>query len=346
MRILFWTGYAKAKWNKGTWENNGIGGSEYCVIKLADYLDTEGYDVTITGDVYDGNWYGVEYKHHTNLKQGDHYDVVIAINYIHYHKHLEELNITFDKNIFWLHNEEPFRWYKGGVIEDIKSELDKIDVIVGVSRFHANIIKDKLKALNYTHPKNDTYIRFIDNAIDLNDYTNLNKVDKIKNRIIWTSSPDRGLELILNNWDDWKQQVPDLSLEICCPPYALDWFKRDITELKDVNWRGSLDPKALKHEIMKAEWWVYQSDYTETYCISALEMMMGNVKIITNSPGNLEYLVTNARGTIVRDNLSVIDIIKNNKVFSSKTVKAREWAEKQNWYERIDDWKRLINGTM
>ena len=30
--------------------------------------------------------------------------------------------------------------------------------------------------------------------------------------------------------------------------------------------------------------------------------------------------------------------LKNNKVFSSKTVKAREWAEKQNWYERIDDW--------
>ena len=179
MRILFWTGYAKTKWDKGTWENNGIGGSEYCVIKLADYLDTAGYDVTITGDVNEGNWYGVEYTHYTNLKQEDHYDVVIAINYIHYHKHLEELDITFDKNIFWLHNEEPFRWYKGGEIEDIKSELDKIDVIVGVSEFHANIIKDKLKALDYTSSRNDTYIRFIDNAIDRKDYIGLMPVDKM-----------------------------------------------------------------------------------------------------------------------------------------------------------------------
>ena len=337
MKVLFWTGYAKTKWDKGTWENNGIGGSEYCVIKLADYLDTAGYDVTITGDVNEGNWYGVEYTHYTNLKQEDHYDVVIAINYIHYHKHLEELDITFDKNIFWLHNEEPFRWYKGGEIEDIKSELDKIDVIVGVSEFHANIIKDKLKALGYTSSRNDTYIRFINNAIDRNDYIGLMPVDKIKNRIIWTSSPDRGLDYILDNWLEWKQQVPDLSLEIFCPPYAKTWFKHDINDLPDVKWQGSLGPEALKREIMKAEWWIYQSEYVETYCISALEMMMGRVKLITNGPGNISNLI---QGELV-DKDGVLDYIKLNKG-GEWINKSYNWAWNQAWDNRVEDWINLI----
>ena len=31
MKIIFYTGYSKDKWNKQTWETKGIGGSEYCV---------------------------------------------------------------------------------------------------------------------------------------------------------------------------------------------------------------------------------------------------------------------------------------------------------------------------
>ena len=61
MKILFWVGYSSQHWDKGDWENNGIGGSEYCVLKLADSLDTKGHDVTITGDVKNGNWYGKNY---------------------------------------------------------------------------------------------------------------------------------------------------------------------------------------------------------------------------------------------------------------------------------------------
>ena len=41
--------------------------AEYCVIKLADYLDINGCDVTISGDVTTGNWHGVQYIHHYDL---------------------------------------------------------------------------------------------------------------------------------------------------------------------------------------------------------------------------------------------------------------------------------------
>ena len=104
MKILIWVGYQKNKWNKQTWETKGIGGSEYCVIKLAEYLAKEGHKVIIAGDVNEGAWYGVQYIHYNNFKsyQGprgitqvnnltvhSHYDVVISIQYLNFANHLE-----------------------------------------------------------------------------------------------------------------------------------------------------------------------------------------------------------------------------------------------------------------
>jgi glycosyltransferase involved in cell wall biosynthesis len=346
MKILFWTGYDKIRWDKGTWENNGIGGSEYCVLKLADYLDLEGHEVTISGEVQTGHWYGVDYTHYNELKQGDHYDVVIAINYIHYHRHLEELSITYGKNIFWMHNEYFFEWYRGEKMDGVKNEVNKIDVIVGVSEFHANILKEKFKALHYTPTKNDTYIRSIDNAICLYDYKGLPNVDRVKNRIIWSSSPDRGLKLMLDNWTKWRALIPDLTLEIFCPPYAVDWFNEDVSKLEGVTWRGNASPKQLKIEILKSEYWVYASDYLETYCISCLEMMMGGVRILTNGTGNIMNLIGNGdRGVICDMNPdTIIETIMNTSddTWREKTTNAYEWAVKQNWGNRVNDWIQLI----
>ena len=365
MKILFWIGYATPNWDKGTLMNEGMGGSEYCVIKLADYLDLNGCDVTISGDVKTGNWHGVKYINHNDLIENrgprginyipnievyEHYDVVISINYIHFLNHLEEARIEYDRAYFWMHNEDFYTWHRGNAMEDdeVNKWLSKIDKIIGVSNYHINEhIKPKFKALGYTPQRINTYIQSIDNAIDLNDYANRKKADKIKNRIIWTSSPDRGLKLILDNWLEWKQKVPNLSLEICCPPYAVNWFDFDIDELPDVNWQGNRCPNDLKDEVFKAEYWVYSSDYTETYCITALEMMMGGVKIITNGTGNLKNLVTEDRGTLVGNNANeIIGVIMNDNLnpdpMTEKTINAFKFAMEQNWNVRIQEWLNLI----
>tara|TARA_B100002019_G_scaffold227049_1_gene200149 strand:- start:179 stop:1288 length:1110 start_codon:yes stop_codon:yes gene_type:complete len=365
MKILIWVGYANPAWSKTTWENNGIGGTEYCAIKLADYLDINGCDVTISGDVETGNWHGVQYIHHYDLieKRGprglnhksrtevyEHYDVVIGLSYIHFLKHLEDARIEYDRAYFWMHNEDFYSWYRGKLMDEneVKMWVSKLDGVVGVSNYHMNeYVKPRFKALGYTPQQLNTYIHSIDNAIDLNDYKNVPFTSKIKDRIIWTSSPDRGLKLILDNWLEWKTKIPSLSLEICCPPYAVDWFKDDISELPDVNWQGNRCPRDLKIEILKAEYWIYSSDYSETYCISALEMMMGNVKIITNGTGNLKNLVTEDRGTIVGDDVNEIweaiiaDKI-NPAIMGKKVNNAYNFACGENWKVRTQEWLNLI----
>ena len=100
-------------------------------------------------------------------------------------------------------------------------------------------------------------------------------------------------------------------------------------------------------EIMKAEYWIYASNYAETYCISALEMMMGNVKIITNGTGNLKNLVDDKRGTIVGiDADEIINVIVNDNdtpgKLTSKLAHAYAFARDQNWAVRVKEWLNTI----
>ena len=376
--VLLWVGYHAQKWDARNWVENGIGGSEYSMLKLAYKLQSKGYDVTVAGDVQLGWLWGVKWVNEDALKNNrgprglneahdvrvkDHYDIVIGNNYISFIKHLEAVNISFDKAYFWMHNEDYYKWYKGEELNEYKSYFKhpKLKAIIGVSKFHANILKENAsKLFDYTPHEAHTYIRSIDNAIDLDDYTEwknepieIDTDNKVKGRIIWSSSPDRGLEMILRNWKDWKAKRPDLSLVVCSPPYSVGWLdKKMLKGLKGVEWKANLCPLDLKREIAKAEYWIYCSDYVETYCISALEMMMGKVKIMTTGTGNIMSLIGSGdRGEIcTMDPDSVINDLLNdinkpiyNTRQTNKVNKALRWASNENWDNRVNEWIKMIN---
>ena len=97
-----------------------------------------------------------------------------------------------------MHNEYFYKWHRGNELHEWEQYLThpKLKKIIGVSQYHIDEhIKPLFETLGYTPQQINTYIHSIDNAIDLNDYKNQNRVDKIKNRIIWTSSPDRGVKI-------------------------------------------------------------------------------------------------------------------------------------------------------
>ena len=370
MKILIYTGYHDPYLSKDRWENEGFGGTEYCAIKLAEALEKKGHLVVISGYVDNGIRNNVHYIHLEDLKryQGpinfnddkirgfDHYDVVIAQQYIHYFKELERKKITFTKSLFWLHNEDTwYSWYRGKLLKNNGNEYlyyHNMNGIVGVSKYHENILKDNLKALGNTQRDFNTYIHSIDNAIDPSDWAN-QYYDKIPGRIIWSSSPDRGLDLILENWARWKSLVPELSLVVACPPYSKDWDKGDV-EQDGIEWVGNLSPSRLREEQLKAEYWIYSSDYRETYCITALEAMMAKCKIITNGTGNIINLMDGGNnGTIVDDSPDEIiyNIIadKNDKTVAYKNrmklQQAHQFAMKQNWDKRVNEWLNLIESV-
>ena len=110
-------------------------------------------------------------------------------------------------------------------------------------------------------------------------------------------------------WDDLKKLNPKLTLWIANPPYTDDWdeldkVKQDFSDYEkkyDVRYLGSLNPTDLIRQIKSSEYWLYPSKYPETYCITALEMMMGRVKIISTDTGNLKRLLSNKSVLIQSD---------------------------------------------
>ena len=350
MRVLFYVGYQKSKFDKLTYVENGIGGSEYAVIKLAEQFYKNGHEVIVTGEVYTETIDGVSYTHSGDLQPNQHFDVVIATNYINYIIFLESMDITFDKSYFWLHNDSFYPWYMGErLVNDGFDYLtsDKLTKLVCVSKYHYN---DMVKKYSQISDK----ITYVENAIDPSDFEGID-VERVESQFIYTSAPDRGLENLLKIWPDIKQMKPSAKLYVASPPYAADWLEGYIDDYDDVEFIGSQNPSNLYKLIKQSEYWVYPSQYYETFCITALEMMMGGAKIISTDTANLKDLL-DTRGGVVESNVptnamnqAILDTIQfldeRPDVQQTYLENAQKYVINQTWENRYLDWIGMIEET-
>ena len=372
MKILFYIGYVKTPWNKQVWEKQGIGGSEYCVIKLSEQLAKHGHEVYVVGDV-EGAWINrVTYINVNNLlnkgnERGSNsiafteFDWVIGVNYINFTKVLDKNSINFSKALFWAHNEYWYTWHEGSELEDKGKSIledERLKAIICVSKWQVEHINLKrAETLGYIPSNSNTYIQVISNSIDPNDWENIN-VPKVPNSFIYSSATDRGLEDLIKMWPAIKHAIPDATLNVCTPPYSEAWGYNPAHP-KGVTWLGALPPKKLYEQISKSEYWVYPSKYPETYCISAVEMMLGGVKICSTNTGNLDALL-NGRGAIfdsgqmigdiqtdmvnavMRDNGACHDDKAYHYKWYKQTMEIKKWVMEQTWENRVHEWIMIL----
>jgi len=111
-----------------------------------------------------------------------------------------------------------------------------------------------------------------------------------KHRLIWASSPDRGLDVLLTWWPAILKKWKDAELHVfygwnnydqmmqMYPEMAT--FKEHVLKLlaqPGVTLHGRIGQKELAAEFAKSQFWVYPSiradgkDWHETYCITAME---------------------------------------------------------------------------
>lgn len=116
-------------------------------------------------------------------------------------------------------------------------------------------------------------------------------------RLIWTSSPDRGLKEVLDIFERAREYVPDLALDIF---YGLDnilticggdrtrypWSESFALQdralvMPGVTWRGRIGQTELKRELFASGIWLYPTWFSETSCISCMEAQACGVIPIT-----------------------------------------------------------------
>ena len=95
---------------------------------------------------------------------------------------------------------------------------------------------------------------------------------RVKNRFIWCSSPDRGLEELLNLWPILKKELPDAELKIYYGweyfnsslhiPYQREFKERIRALIKQsgVEWCGRVGQSQLPHELAKAEGMIFNRE--------------------------------------------------------------------------------------
>lgn len=346
MRLLFYVGYQNEPFNKSLVKSGlGLGGSEIAVIHIAHQLALFGHQVYVSGSVKTEKYGTVTWLPTRDLHRdySDQFDVIVAVNYIHA---AVEFKDWYAKKVFWAHNTDYHEWYKGELLEYSEQYLDWFDRFICLTEWHK---QQWCQTFNISEQK----VNILGNGIEPTSF--IGKPNKKKNSFIWSSAPERGLEELLNHWPNIKYNIPDATLDIYTPSYALsqleylsDKFK--LLRSHGVHLHGNASQQDLHRAMLKAEFWPYLTQYEETYCITALEMQYAGVLPVVSTTAALAETVYS--GIKLDYNKTVfhlaIELLKkvSQELKTKSTKEAQQWAKRQTWQARALEWHDFLSSII
>ena len=212
---------------------------------------------------------------------------------------ISTLNEYMGKNkpklhISWRHNIEctkarTIAWSHDLIIPgaDNTKVYEKIMVL---SKFHKRFVKS-VQGLP------DDKIMVTRNGIMPEKFLGLDLSVKKPSKVVWLSSPDRGLKEAIRVLDKARTKIEDIELHVF---YGFDGMYKvgagkAADELKDmiearpwITYHGFTQQNTLAESIKDASIWLYPSTYQETFCISALEAIALGIFPIVKDFGALK----------------------------------------------------------
>lgn len=333
--------------NNILWNPNNVhlvgSGSEIMVVNMAEQFMKKGYRVFVFGkflseyDSYENIYEGVEYIDHSRYNEiCSTYKIKTLI------VSRDPKNLIFYDNIesvfLWLHDLQPFEPF-------FQVHRTKFKGVLCLSEFHRQKFLHDYKFLkdavivtrNAIHP-----YRFSEN------------IEKTPYSFIYTSSPDRGLDIAVNMFNKIVKTYPMATFNIFCDKskMTIDLLYL-ISENKQITLHERISQNKIPHEYLKSSVWFYPTTFDETYCISALEAQAAGCLCVSVNKGSLTEIIGD-RGIMVNGDIKnekVQDDLLNKLyfVFSNKIVenilrnKAKKWALNQTFENLVNDWIKIFN---
>jgi len=141
------------------------------------------------------------------------------------------------------------------------------------------------------------------NGIDLTRYAGVESAVGDRTKIIWSSSPDRGLSTLVQMIPILRRIEPGLTVHVY---YGLNVLEsaaqkgsadaeriiRDVMAMIEKNreflvWHGRVGQDELAAAQIRAQWWIYPTRFTEVSCITALEAQAARMNIVAASTAAL-----------------------------------------------------------
>ena len=333
------------------WNPNGdkrISGSEYMLVNLAKEFVKLGYRVFIFSSFedidhqinYQGIYEDIEY---IDYKYFSEFALKYIIDYLIISRYPEHL-IYYDniKSVYlWVHDVLPFmdKHQSNG----IQYHKTKFKGIIAISEWQKQNIYRKLNI-----PENNIILSR--NAIYSKRFIDKN-IEKIPYRFIFSSSPDRGLNYLIQIIPKIKEKYSETTLYLFVNSNLIDFDTlQNINKLDYVYLNPRISQDELAIEFLKSDIWLYPTDFQETYCITALEAMASKCLVATVDYCGLGNIIK-GRG-IVCDNPideNIDDLI--NKLFfvlekhqlkSHFINKAYNWAIEQTYENLVKEWIEII----
>lgn len=263
-------------WDGEEYRTKGMGGSETACIEMAEWMaKLSGKQVKVFNarpDVKTVN--GVQYL---PVGQLNHY-MASHQPYMH---------------IAWRHNvkltEAPtFTWCHDLITPGIEQTQNYLKAIC-LTPFHADFMHN-MQMVPYEN------IWVSRNGINPDRFKGP-KVVKNPNKIVFPSSPDRGLDRAMLVLDQVRKEFPDIELHVFygiehLPQYGLkdlhDKLYAMFQERPWVKYHGKTEQSVLIQHFKEASLWLHPCDFIETSCITAMEMIASGVYPVTRRLGGLK----------------------------------------------------------
>ena len=367
IKVMMYVGPGLENWDLDTMKNQGCGGSETAAAYLARGFAREGcYPIVYAMD--NQVWDGVVYRPHSQFKPGN-----APCHLFISSRQPSVFRQTIPARQRWLWFHDVHRWQF--FTPEIASQIDAFIVL---SQWHAGFIKrtypfmKDCEVIDFDNNKllyNDDVIveqwhtdkkayklpkmAIIGNGLDTERFENLTE-ERIPHRFLWCSSPDRGLEQVLEMWPLIKEKLPDAELKIFygweyfdsmlgIPAYRV--FKEKIRKLVQqdgTEWCGRIGQEQLAKEMMKADIMLYPPphEFRETYGITFLECQAAGTIVFYRQNGALGETIGN-RGIPLANDMSkedivckIVETIGNKELCGIIRDKGREYAMARTWHKQ------------
>lgn len=246
-----------------------LGGSESAVVFMARELARRGHKVRVfchcprPGE-YDGATYqdAADYR---AFVAADECDVFICC------RHLRGLTAPLRSQVYllWCHDV-----MTAPAAEQVSSLMYRVDRLLTLSEFH------RAQCQRHLALPDDSYV-VTRNGVDLSLVEEATAgVGRDQNRLLYTSRPERGLDVLLSLWPELKARRPALTLGIVHyenPPADAQMaeyvgtLRRIAGQLPEVEFLPPLNKRELYRELAGAGLVVYPSTFPEVSCISMIE---------------------------------------------------------------------------
>lgn len=313
----------------------GVGGAELAMMTLAEGWTKAGHEVVLFNNPSRFNESPFEQRNISDFERDTKCDVLVVFRSPNQKiVHAQGLKVWFSTDQCTTGNFSHF------------SKL--VDKVVTISPYHSRYF-DRTYQIQESIP--------IDLPVRTWDYEQ--SIEKVPNRLIFTSVPDRGLQLVAETLPRIKEQIPNVSIVITSD-YRL-WgvaspmnsqYVQMFLSMKDVEFLGAIPRERLVQEQLKAQIHYYPSTYEELFCIAVAESMVAGVLPITTNVGALEttnmgILIQNPNKEIEKQILvqTTVEYLNNPRLCEIQKDVQRKALERFGLTNILEQWnKKVFNG--